>query len=183
MKSCFRTYTRRTPIFFRSAAWCGFFPLAPAREMNNLCRSTFPKRQKYLCRRFLHCHLCVFAPVFHRVSYERHNPLIEYLKKETGLPIKQIFPDTFDEHMKMVGQGKLDISFSNPVAYVKMAHRYGTSAFARIIEETEEQNSEARSSAGETTLRFKPLKTARASGGLPWTPPLPGIHVSSRALP
>ena len=71
----------------------------------------------------------------HRVSYERHNPLIEYLKKETGLPIKQIFPDTFDEHMKMVGQGKLDISFSNPVAYVKMAHRYGTKAFARIIEE------------------------------------------------
>ncbi|MGE5838958.1 MAG: phosphate/phosphite/phosphonate ABC transporter substrate-binding protein [Deltaproteobacteria bacterium] len=71
----------------------------------------------------------------HRVSYERHNPLIEYLKKETGLPIKQIFPDTFDEHMKMVGQGKIDISFSNPVAYVKMAHRYGTKAFARIIEE------------------------------------------------
>ena len=71
----------------------------------------------------------------HRVSYERHNQMIEYLKKETGLPIKQIFPDTFDEHMKMVGQGKLDISFSNPVAYVKMAHRYGTKAFARIIEE------------------------------------------------
>jgi len=71
----------------------------------------------------------------HRVSYERHNSLIEYLKKETRLPIKQIFPDTFDEHMKMVGQGKLDISFSNPVAYVKMAHRYGTKAFARIIEE------------------------------------------------
>lgn len=71
----------------------------------------------------------------HRVSYERHNPMIEYLKRETGLPIKQIFPDTFDEHMKMVGQGKLDISFSNPVAYVKMAHRYGTKAFARIIEQ------------------------------------------------
>lgn len=70
----------------------------------------------------------------HRVSYERHNPLIEYLKKETGLPLKQIFPDTFDEHMKMVGQGKIDISYSNPVAYVKIAHRYGATAFARIIE-------------------------------------------------
>jgi phosphonate transport system substrate-binding protein len=71
----------------------------------------------------------------HSVSYARHNGLVEYLKKETGLPIKQIFPDTFDEHMKMVGQEKIDISFSNPVAYVKMAHRYGTWAFARIIEE------------------------------------------------
>jgi phosphonate transport system substrate-binding protein len=60
---------------------------------------------------------------------------VEYLKEETGLPIKQIFPDTFDEHMKMVGQEKIDIPFSNPVAYVKMAHRCGAVAFARIIEE------------------------------------------------
>lgn len=71
----------------------------------------------------------------HSVSYQRHNPLIEYLKKETGLSIRQIFPDTFDEHMKMVGQGKIDISFSNPFAYVKISHLYGAKAFARIIEE------------------------------------------------
>lgn len=77
-----------------------------------------------------------YLPQFsHRVSFERHNPLVEYLKKETGLPLKQVFPDTFDEHMKMVGQEKIDISFSNPLAYVKMAHRYGAWAFARIIEE------------------------------------------------
>jgi phosphonate transport system substrate-binding protein len=77
-----------------------------------------------------------YLPQFsHRVSFERHNPLVEYLKKETGLPLKQVFPDTFDEHMKMVGQGKIDISFSNPMAYVKIAHRYGAWAFAGIIEE------------------------------------------------
>jgi phosphonate transport system substrate-binding protein len=77
-----------------------------------------------------------YLPQFsHRVSFARHNPLVEYLKKETGLPLKQVFPDTFDEHMKMVGQGAIDISFSNSVAYVKMAHRYGAWAFARIIEE------------------------------------------------
>ncbi|MGE5239942.1 MAG: phosphate/phosphite/phosphonate ABC transporter substrate-binding protein [Chloroflexota bacterium] len=71
----------------------------------------------------------------HSVSYQRHNPLIQYLIKETGLPVIQIFPDTFDEHMKMVGQGKIDISFSNPVAYVKMAHRYGALAFASVVEQ------------------------------------------------
>ena len=70
----------------------------------------------------------------HRVSYQRHQPLVEYLRKETGLPIEQIFPDTFDEHMKMVGQGKIDISFSNPVAYVMIARRYGAAAFARTVE-------------------------------------------------
>lgn len=76
-----------------------------------------------------------YLPQFsHRTSFERHHQLIEYLRRETGLPIEQVFPDTFDEHMKMVGQGKIDISFSNPAAYVKIAHRYSARAFARVIE-------------------------------------------------
>jgi phosphonate transport system substrate-binding protein len=70
----------------------------------------------------------------HTVSYQRHHLLVEYLKKVTGLNIKQVFPDTFDEHMRMVGQGKIDISFANPFIYVKIAHRYGARAFARILE-------------------------------------------------
>ncbi|WP_299981711.1 phosphate/phosphite/phosphonate ABC transporter substrate-binding protein [Desulfobacula sp.] len=72
----------------------------------------------------------------HTISHTRHHSLIQYLRKETGLNIKQIFPDTFDEHMKMVGQKKIDISFSNPAVYVKIAHRYGAKAFARIVEMT-----------------------------------------------
>lgn len=71
---------------------------------------------------------------FHRVSFERHHPLIEYLKRETGLPIRQVFPDSFDDYIKMVGQGKIDISFANPFIYTKVAKRYGVQAFARIIE-------------------------------------------------
>lgn len=70
----------------------------------------------------------------HTVSYTRHHLLVLYLRKETGLNIKQIFPDTFDQYMYMVGQNKIDISFSNPFVYVKMAHRYGAKAFARSIE-------------------------------------------------
>jgi phosphonate transport system substrate-binding protein len=61
---------------------------------------------------------------------------VEYLKKETGFNIKQIFPDTFDEHMRMVGQGKVDISFTNPYVYVKTAYRYGEKAFAQVIEDS-----------------------------------------------
>ncbi|MBI9087791.1 MAG: phosphate/phosphite/phosphonate ABC transporter substrate-binding protein [Desulfobacterium sp.] len=72
----------------------------------------------------------------HTVSYQRHHLLVEYLCRETGLNIKQIFPDTFDQHMKMVGQNKVDISFSNPFIYAKIVHRYGAKAFARIVENT-----------------------------------------------
>ncbi len=70
----------------------------------------------------------------HTISYTRHHALIQYLRKETGLNIKQIFPDTFDQHMKMVGQKKIDISFSNPFIYVNIAHQYNAKAFARIVE-------------------------------------------------
>lgn len=76
----------------------------------------------------------------HTVSYERHHLLIEYLARTTGLAIRQVFPDTFDEHMNMVGRGLIDISFSNPFIYVKIADRYGTRAFARIVEPRGQEN-------------------------------------------
>jgi len=70
----------------------------------------------------------------HTVSFRRHDPLIRYLRRETGLNIRQVFPNTFDEHLKMVEQGKIDISFSNPLVYVRMADNHGAEAFARIVE-------------------------------------------------
>lgn len=76
-----------------------------------------------------------FLPQYsHTVSYQRQHLLVEYLCRETGLNIKQIFPNNFDEHVEMVGEGKIDISYSNPFVYVKMAHRFGTRAFARAVE-------------------------------------------------
>ncbi len=76
-----------------------------------------------------------YLPQFsHSVSFQRHHPMIRYLSEATGRKIRQVFPDTFDEHMRMVGQGKIDISFSNPFVYVKMANRYGSVAFSRVVE-------------------------------------------------
>ena len=69
----------------------------------------------------------------HTVSYERHRLLLEYLGRATGLTLRQIFPDTFEEHVRMVERGEIDLSFSNPFAYIRMA-RSGARAFARIIE-------------------------------------------------
>jgi len=69
----------------------------------------------------------------HTVSYERHRLLLDYLSRATGIALRQIFPDTFEEHVRMVERGEIDISFSNPFAYIRMA-RYGARAFARIIE-------------------------------------------------
>ncbi|ACS80429.1 phosphate/phosphite/phosphonate ABC transporter substrate-binding protein [Maridesulfovibrio salexigens] len=69
----------------------------------------------------------------HRVSYLRHSKLIDYLSRESGFTIRQVFPDTFEEHRRMVKDGEIDISFSNPMTYVSIAQN-GARAFARIIE-------------------------------------------------
>ncbi|MDR2549871.1 MAG: phosphate/phosphite/phosphonate ABC transporter substrate-binding protein [Desulfobulbus sp.] len=71
----------------------------------------------------------------HSESFQRHQQLVAYLAEETGLPIRQVFPDTFAHHISMFGQGKIDISFSNPFVYVNLANRYGAKAMARIVEE------------------------------------------------
>jgi len=68
-------------------------------------------------------------------SFQRHHRLVEYLAEQTGLPMRQVFPDTFAHHLSMFGQGKIDISFSNPFIYVKLANRFGAKAMARIVEE------------------------------------------------
>ncbi len=76
----------------------------------------------------------------HTVSYERHHLVMDYLTRATGLKVRQVFPDTFDEHMNMVGRGLIDITFSNPFIYVKIAERYGARAFARIVEAEGKEN-------------------------------------------
>ena len=69
----------------------------------------------------------------HAVSFERHRRLLEYLRHKTGLPFRQIFPDSFSEHIKMVERGEIDISFTNPFVYITMA-QFGSEAFARVVE-------------------------------------------------
>lgn len=71
----------------------------------------------------------------HRVSYKRHHKMVDYLKNATGLNIRQIFPDTFQEHMNLIGRGQADINFTNPFVYAQIAEQYGAKAFARVVEE------------------------------------------------
>ena len=75
----------------------------------------------------------------HQVSYQRHRLLVDYLSRTIGLPVRQIFPSTFDEHVKMVGQEQIDISFSNPFIYVKLARQFGARAIARSVEKNGRQ--------------------------------------------
>ncbi|MCJ8500841.1 phosphate/phosphite/phosphonate ABC transporter substrate-binding protein [Desulfatitalea alkaliphila] len=80
-----------------------------------------------------------YLPQFsHTVSFERHQRLVRYLSEATGLNIQQVFPETFHEHMLMLDQGKIDISYANPFVYSMTAEQSGARVFAKIIEVTGE---------------------------------------------
>ncbi len=80
-----------------------------------------------------------YLPQFsHTVSFERHHRMVRYLSDTTGLNIQQIFPETFHEHMLMLSQGKIDISYANPFVYALTAEKYGARVFAKIVEPTGE---------------------------------------------
>lgn len=116
-------------VFFFFFSGCG--------EDESVIKVDLTRKEQVVLKEDMDVITYAYLPQYsHTVSYTRHHPLIQYLRKETGLNIKQVFPDTFDQHMKMVGQKKIDISYSNPFIYVKIAHRYGAKAFARIIEKT-----------------------------------------------
>lgn len=99
-------------------------------------RVSLDKRQEIAYRPQMPAITYAYLPQYsHTESFKRHQQLVAYLAEQTGLSIRQVFPDTFADHVNMFGEGKIDISFSNPFVYVKLANRYGARAMTRIVEE------------------------------------------------
>ncbi|WP_045215980.1 phosphate/phosphite/phosphonate ABC transporter substrate-binding protein [Desulfonatronovibrio magnus] len=112
------------------------FLLSACGESEEAIKVSLDKREEITFRHQMPALTYAYLPQYsHTESFQRHHRLVEYLSEKTGLPIRQVFPDTFDDHINMFGQGKIDISFSNPFIYVKLANRFGAKAMTRIIEE------------------------------------------------
>ncbi len=110
--------------------------LSSCRDGQDAVQVSLEKREDIAFRQQLPAITYAYLPQFaHTESFQRHHLLVQYLAEETGLAVRQVFPETFDDHMKMFGQGKVDISFSNPFIYVQLANRFGAQAMARIVEE------------------------------------------------
>ncbi len=54
--------------------------------------------------------------------FQRFQPLVEYLSKETGIRLKLVVPDNFDDHMEKFTSKMVDFSYSNPIIYLKIAN-------------------------------------------------------------
>lgn len=105
-------------------------------ESEDSVKVSLDKREEVSFRPQMPALTYAYLPQYsHTESFQRHHRLVEYLSEQTDMPIRQVFPDTFDDHINMFGQGKIDISFSNPFIYVKLANRFGAKALTRIIEQ------------------------------------------------
>jgi phosphonate transport system substrate-binding protein len=112
------------------------FFLSSCGEGEEAISVSLEKREEITFRPQLPALTYAYLPQYsHTESFQRHHRLVEYIFEETGLAMRQVFPDTFDDHINMFGQGKIDISFSNPFIYVKLANRFGAQAMTRIIEQ------------------------------------------------
>jgi phosphonate transport system substrate-binding protein len=120
---------------------CAFFFLGGCGEEESFKKIDLSQREEVTVYRPEDAITYAYLPQYaHKVSYERHHLVVDYLSRTTGVTFRQVFPDTFDEHMHMVGRGLIDISFSNPYIYVKIADHYGARAFARIVEAKGKEN-------------------------------------------
>lgn len=112
------------------------FLLSSCKDKEETVKVSLDKRQDITFRQQQPAITYAYLPQYaHTESFQRHHLLVEYLAEETGCTLRQVFPETFDDHIKMFGQGKIDISFSNPFVYVQLAARFGAKAMARIVEE------------------------------------------------
>lgn len=109
--------------------------LFSCRDREEPVKVSLDKRQEISFRQITPAITYAYLPQYSNTeSFQRHHKLVEYLSEQTGLAIRQVFPDTFDQYISMFGQGKIDISFSNPFIYVKLADRYKAKAIARTVE-------------------------------------------------
>jgi phosphonate transport system substrate-binding protein len=120
---------RLLPVIFACAFLCA------CGDGEEVVRVDLEKREEISLRDDAASITYAYLPQYsHRVSYERHHLLVKHLAEATGRNIRQIFPDTFTEHMIMIAEGRADISFVNPFTYIKIAELYNARAFARVVE-------------------------------------------------
>ena len=57
--------------------------------------------------------------------HARFSPLARYLETRTGRTVRIKVADTYDDHIRAVGEGEADIAYLGPVSYIALVDRYG----------------------------------------------------------
>ncbi|MFN3739462.1 MAG: phosphate/phosphite/phosphonate ABC transporter substrate-binding protein [Thermodesulfovibrionales bacterium] len=66
-----------------------------------------------------------------RILYERYQPLLDYLSERTGLSFELIIKKNYEETVKAIGTGEIDMAFLGPVTYLEAKAGYGAICILR----------------------------------------------------
>ncbi|NLI29369.1 MAG: phosphate/phosphite/phosphonate ABC transporter substrate-binding protein [Nitrospiraceae bacterium] len=71
--------------------------------------------------------------------YQRYEPLMRYLSRNTGYEFKLVIPRDFDEFMRMVKSGIIDFSYQNPYIFAQIDRDYDIRPIAATVSEPGEE--------------------------------------------
>jgi phosphonate transport system substrate-binding protein len=64
----------------------------------------------------------------------KFEPLAEHVGRSLGRPVRVEISRDYEEHIRRVGTGEVDIAYMGPASYVKLAERYGEPALLGRLE-------------------------------------------------
>jgi phosphonate transport system substrate-binding protein len=78
-----------------------------------------------------------------RIAYEKYQPIIDYLSENTPYEFELVLKKTYDDTVKSLGNGDIDIAFLGPLTYLHARAEFG--AISILKSKTEEGNTYFRS--------------------------------------
>jgi phosphate/phosphite/phosphonate ABC transporter binding protein len=67
--------------------------------------------------------------------YQRYEPLMRYLSRNTGYEFKLVIPKDFDEFLRVVVSGTIDFSYQNPYIFSQIDRQYDIKPIAATVSE------------------------------------------------
>ncbi len=78
--------------------------------------------------------LPLYSPI---TMYERYEPLMRYLSRETGREFKLVIPRDFEDFMSLVKAGAVEFSYQNPYVYALLSRRVPMRALLTTVSPSE----------------------------------------------
>lgn len=73
--------------------------------------------------------------------YQRYEPLMRYLSRNTGYEFKLVIPRDFDEFLRLVKGGTIDFSYQNPYIFSQIDRDYDIKPIAATVSEPDAETS------------------------------------------
>jgi phosphonate transport system substrate-binding protein len=68
-----------------------------------------------------------------RLAYEKYQPLMDYLSRESGMQFELLLKNTYEDTVRSLGEGETDFALLSPLTYLDAYNRFGTPPILKSI--------------------------------------------------